>query len=535
MRFSSLQISSPTSISTALGGSPPLSSCLMHMSDDSACGPSFSTQEDEAEIVVLVSSKHAYPRTSNNYRGNASAATLYTLPTELIIKIIRRIQHRPSADHISGLIEGPVTPTLNTSWTALFSVNVRLRTMGINSPELWTCIDLNWSLELIELFTQRAQHLPLTIFGCEASPKSAASWMRSYQAIAMRAQTIAVLNRNDNAPIQLFEALSNTSRLKTLHLTLGAHSAEILCESFSSFAENLTTLSLHSAVVDVLPSLPALLTLKLHNVLMQTLSDLVTILAALPSVQDVEIDAMRWVDDFLENSKRHTPDDVLERDGRRCPSRKFQRLRICDLPRVVFAVLRVLPYPLRILDVEVSLRGFMWISEYAHTFSTLSHAAGRSLPQSCLPPIAVELITCRGYQQPHYMRAHGQSHDHTFTFISHILLDDGVYVMSEHMHTLLQSITVWRMDKLPCTFAELLQSPRWSHFLDGLHLKHIYISHYANDWLLSGLIAWIEGRIQPIEKVVFQDQEYRSLARNVAQKLQECGVCEVIWQEPVYT
>jgi hypothetical protein len=332
----------------------------MHMSDDSACGgPSFSMQEDDAETLVLVSSKHAYPRTSANYRSITSTATLYTLPTELIIKIIRHVQHHPSVDRISELSEDPVTPRLDTSWTALFSVNVPLRTIGINSPELWTCIDLNWSLELIELFTQRAQHLPLTIFGCGASPKSAASWMRSYGAIAMRAKTIAVLNRDDNAPIQLFEALRNTTCLKMLHLTLGAHSAEILCESFSSFAENLTTLSLHGAVVDVLPSLPALLTLKLQNVLMQTLSDLVALLAALRCVQDVEIDAMRWVDDFLENSKRHTPDDVLERDGRRCPSRKLQRLRICDLPRVVFAVLRVLPYPLRILDVEVSLRAHL--------------------------------------------------------------------------------------------------------------------------------------------------------------------------------
>jgi hypothetical protein len=177
-------------------------------------------------------------------------SALDRLPDEILVPIVRLVQRRSP----------PEVDTPRNTWSRMMLVSNRMRTLIVETPSLWCCINNSWHPRWVELCVERSADYPLEVIlgviSLEASALARAILPRNCDAVIYTARNFALVEIMLKRP---------GLQLRSLHLDalelFGAALAvtwSLDVRLFGGYSASLVHLTVESASIEGLPDLPCL-------------------------------------------------------------------------------------------------------------------------------------------------------------------------------------------------------------------------------------------------------------------------------------
>jgi hypothetical protein len=270
-------------------------------------------------------------------------AFICKLPTEVLVEIFQIVQCTAHAD----VLATPEWSTYDRTWPRIMCVCRHFRDVALQSPTLWSTLDLAQSGRWLELCDQRSGAAPLHLRTHEKS-----RWPRTMpwglvDSWVSRAETMALADygvcaRVLHAPAPLLRALDVRTGSGIIF--------EVDTTLLGGTATSLAHLTVHgpNIILDRLPPLPALRCLELCRVILdyRQLQTLIDVFVCTPQVEDLSIKGVYLTED--DEPALHSSAPLLPR---------LRILEIADTAYVAAELVRLLPAPRLSAEIQICAGG----------------------------------------------------------------------------------------------------------------------------------------------------------------------------------
>jgi hypothetical protein len=178
-------------------------------------------------------------------------SALDRLPDEILVPIVRLVQRRSP----------PEVDTPRNTWSRMMLVSNRMRTLIVETPSLWCCINNSWHPRWVELCVERSANYPLEVIlgmiSVEASALARAILTRSCDAVIYTARNFALVEIMLKRPGLQLRSLHSVDARGLFGAALAA-TWSLDARLFGGYSASLVHLKVESAFIKCLSGLPCL-------------------------------------------------------------------------------------------------------------------------------------------------------------------------------------------------------------------------------------------------------------------------------------